>query len=273
VTFTILGTAAAEGWPALFCPCAACEEARKRGGKDIRRRTAYQLGDRIHIDLGPDTYAQMLEFGLRYDRLEHLLITHSHEDHLCPAELGYRRRGFAVALPEDAMMTIYGNEQVEARIRAAGLELEECKAQFQRTRPFEPIDLGEGVTATPILADHAGEEEAVNYVLEREGRTLLQGNDTGWWPEESWEFLAGQTLDIAIIECTYGPKPGGKHHLGVHEVLEVRDQLAKLGALASDCRIVTTHFSHNGGWLHEQLCEFFEPEGIEVGYDGMKLIL
>ena len=273
VTFKILGTAAAEGWPALFCPCAACEEARRRGGKDIRRRAAYQLGERIRVDLGPDTYAQMLEFGLRYDRLEHLLITHSHEDHLCPAELGYRRAGFAVELPDDAMMTIYGNDRVEERIDAAGLELEACKAQFRRIKLFEPIELGEGVTATAILADHAGDEQAVNYLFEREGRTLLQGNDTGWWPEESWEFLSGQTLDAVVLDCTYGPKPGGMSHLGVHEVVQVRDELTKLGALAAGCRFIATHFSHNGGWLHDQLCEFFEPENIEVAYDGMELEL
>jgi len=30
----ILGTAAAEGWPALFCRCPACQRARKLGGKN-----------------------------------------------------------------------------------------------------------------------------------------------------------------------------------------------------------------------------------------------
>jgi phosphoribosyl 1,2-cyclic phosphate phosphodiesterase len=273
VTFKILGTAAAEGWPALFCPCPLCEEARRRRGRDIRRRAAYQLGDRIHVDLGPDTYAQMLEFGLRYDRLEHLLITHSHFDHLCAQEIAFRRPGFAVALPDDAMMTIYGNVHVQQCILAAGVELEACKAQFRLIKPFDLIELGEAVTATPILADHGGEEEAVNYVFEREARALLQGNDTGFWPEESWEFLSEKSLNVAIIECTYGPKPGGRHHLGAYEVLQVRDRLAKLGVLAADCRVVTTHFSHNGGWLHDQLCEFFEPEGIEVAYDGIELEL
>ncbi len=33
-----LGSAAAEGWPALFCECDACKEAARRGGRDIRMR-------------------------------------------------------------------------------------------------------------------------------------------------------------------------------------------------------------------------------------------
>jgi len=273
VTLTILGTAAAEGWPAMWCACEACREAWRLGGRNIRRRTAYQLGERIHIDLGPDSFAQMLHFGLRYDRLEHLLFTHSHADHLCPAELHYRAPGFVAGEPP-AMLTIHGNAHVVERIRGAGFALEDCRAQVHRITPFEAIDLGEGVVATPILADHAGaDEQAVNYVLERNGRTLLQGNDTGWWPEESWEFLAARRLDVAIIECTYGDHRGGAHHLGAEDVLEVRAELAKLGALASDCRVIVTHFSHNGRWLHERLEAFFAPHGIEVAYDGMTVEL
>ena len=34
-----LGTAAAEGWPALFCGCEICKRARAAGGKELRTRT------------------------------------------------------------------------------------------------------------------------------------------------------------------------------------------------------------------------------------------
>lgn len=272
MTFTILGTAAAEGWPALWCSCEACCEARRRGGKNIRRRTAYHLGDHIHIDLGPDSYAQMLQFNLHYDTLQHLLITHSHPDHLCPQELEYRSAGFVPDAPP-AEMTIWGNAAVERRLHVAGINLKACRIHFERITPFETIDLGDGVCATPILADHAGEEQAVNYLLERAGRVILQGNDTGWWPEETWEFLTTEVLDVAIIECTYGRHRGGSSHLGAEDVVRLRDELAKRGVLAGDCRVIATHFSHNGGWLHERLEEFFTPHGIEVAYDGMTLEL
>jgi len=273
VTLTVLGTAAAEGWPALWCPCEACAQARRLGGPNIRRRCAYQLGERIHIDFGPDSFAQMVEFGLDYSLMEHLLITHSHADHLCPQELNYRRAGFT-DLPEDQVLTIYGNDAVWEQLREIdGHPLADCRARFERITPFESIDLGEGVVATPVLADHAGDEEAVNYLLEREGRTLLQGNDTGWWPEETWDALGRRVLDVVIIECTYGPRAGGRHHLGMREVIEVREELERLGALAPDARMITTHFSHNGGWLHERLVEHFAPHRIEVAYDGMQLEL
>ncbi len=271
MTFTILGTAAAEGWPALWCPCTACEQARELGGKNIRRRTAYQLGDRIHVDFGPDTFAQMLEFGLHYERLEHLLITHSHHDHLCPQELLYRQRGFVVE--ELGTLTIHGNEAVRTKLNALGHSMGDCRARFELVTHFEPIDLGEGVTATPLPADHAQGEEAVIYLFERDGRALLQANDTGWFPEPTWRFLEGKQLDVVLIECTYGSREGGHHHLGANQVLDVRERLRKSGSLKPGARVITVHFSHNGGWLHERLEAFFAPHQIEVAWDGMQVEL
>ena len=54
----ILGSAAAEGIPAIFCNCRVCTEAWKNGGKDIRMRAAYKLNDEVRIDFGPDSLAQ-----------------------------------------------------------------------------------------------------------------------------------------------------------------------------------------------------------------------
>ncbi|HPC76977.1 MAG TPA: carbon-phosphorus lyase, partial [bacterium] len=35
-----LGTAAAEGWPGVFCSCDYCKKARELGGKNIRTRSS-----------------------------------------------------------------------------------------------------------------------------------------------------------------------------------------------------------------------------------------
>ncbi len=79
--FQICGSGASEGIPALFCPCEICRNARIRGGKEMRSRTAYQIGESVRIDFGPDLLMQQNVLGLRLDRLEHLFMTHSHKDH------------------------------------------------------------------------------------------------------------------------------------------------------------------------------------------------
>ena len=49
------GTAAAEGWPALFCGCDACRRAREAGGRNIRTRSQALIDDKLLIDFPADT--------------------------------------------------------------------------------------------------------------------------------------------------------------------------------------------------------------------------
>lgn len=277
----VLGSAAAEGWPATFCACPACVEARRRGGKEIRRRTTYQLGESVHIDWGPDSYGSMIALGLDYAPLRHLLITHSHQDHWAPQELAWRKPGFA-RLPEDSWLTVYGNSHSQASFAAEFADPAPLRMDYRQVAPFERIELGEDLVAIPLTASHADEDEtALNYLFVWQGRGVVIGNDTGWWIPEVWDFLAQHELHVVVMDCTSGPLGTGPrdtqtswvgtHHLNCEWVVAVRDELARRGALADGHRFVANHFSHNGGWLHDQLEAFFDPHGILVGYDGLTL--
>lgn len=107
------GTAAAEGWPALFCDCDACRRAKAAGGRNIRTRSQALIDDRLLIDFPADTYLHVLHYGLDLNRVDAVIVTHAHEDHFYPKELGNRRNGFA-HLPEDAprTLTVYGSEKI-----------------------------------------------------------------------------------------------------------------------------------------------------------------
>ena len=41
------------------------------------------------------------------------------------------------------------------------------------------------------------------------------------------------------------------------------------GVADGHTRFVSNHFSHNGHMLHEEMCKYMEPYGIEIAYDGM----
>ena len=82
-----LGTAAAEGVPAVFCNCAHCTYAREKGGREVRTRSGALVDGVIKIDFPPDAYMQMLLHGLDYSKLDHILITHTHSDHYSVSEL------------------------------------------------------------------------------------------------------------------------------------------------------------------------------------------
>ena len=266
---TILGSAAAEGWPALFCSCDACTQALALGGKDLRRRTSYRLGDHVQIDWGPDTYGACLAFGMDTSALTDLVVTHSHEDHFTPRELWYRRNGFS-QVPEERTLTVHGSTQVEEALRTELADDAEFNVRFSLLRPFAETALPGGLSVTPIPAAHAEAiGGALNFIFHLNGRHLLIGNDTGWWDTEVWGFLAETPLDVAVMDCTYGNREERRGHLGAPDVAAAKQELLSLGALTEDCRFIANHFSHNGGWLHAELETYFAPHGIEVGYDGM----
>ena len=113
----ILGTAAAEGWPALFCNCEACRRAREKGGKNIRTRAGTLIDDQLLIDFSADTYGNALRFGLDLSRIHTLLVTHDHEDHLYAEDLGTRYTWFAhldARSPETLL--VYGNDRVGSQV-------------------------------------------------------------------------------------------------------------------------------------------------------------
>ena len=69
----ILGTAAAEAWPAIFCNCDTCQKVRKAKGKDIRSRSSILIDSKYIIDFGPDSYYHSIKYGLNFSELRDFL--------------------------------------------------------------------------------------------------------------------------------------------------------------------------------------------------------
>jgi phosphoribosyl 1,2-cyclic phosphate phosphodiesterase len=110
----------------------------------------------------------------------------------------------------------------------------------------------------------------LNYLISNGSRTLLYATDTGVYDEPTWSFLQGKKIDGAVIECSKGPVEGGYDgHLSIPDVIRMRERLIAMGCLPTDAPVVTTHHSHLGGLMHEEIEEMLRPHGILAGYDGM----
>ena len=59
-----LGTAAAEGVPAIGCCCEVCKKARALGGRNIRSRSQALINNDLLIEFNPDTVWHMNAYGL-----------------------------------------------------------------------------------------------------------------------------------------------------------------------------------------------------------------
>jgi len=267
VTIQILGTAAAEGWPAVFCGCKTCERAREAGGKNIRTRQSVQIDKIFKIDLPPDTHYHQFKFGLKLSELKHLFITHSHEDHLALNELHYLRPPFAHNL-SNAPVKIYGNRAVIGAVNSL-LSKADLPLETIVLTPFEPVH-ADHLIFVPVPGCHVPNETCFTYVVQSAGSTVLFAWDTGLYPEESLGYLCGLCFDAVIVECTQGTLDmPPTYHMGFEGVRTFRDTLAKSGAVNPKTRFVLTHFSHNIGLLHDEFSEIAKAENMEIAWDGM----
>jgi len=269
-----LGTAAAEGIPAVFCRCPVCAEARRLGGRDLRTRSQAIVNDDLLIDLPPDTYAHYLAYGFDLPGITELLVTHSHTDHFYATEL--EMRCSPLAHPEPPVMRIYCNEAVEAKFHRSMPPKHNVEKNFSivRARPFVPLAIRD-YSVVPLLARHDRAEECLLYLISSGGKTLLYGNDTGLFPDSTFDYIerSGARIDLASFDCTAMGQRDGKNHMGLADVAEARERLTRLGALGAGAACVITHFSHNGRLTRPQLEEAAAKEGFLVAYDGLSLEL
>src|SRR2546426_964779 len=108
----LLGTAAAESWPAPFCVCAACEAARRLGARNVRTRSGALIDNQLKIDFGPDTVMQLQRHGRNLLNLKTLIFTHQHSDHFVPSELEWAMHPFTLTPPPKNSIELCGNSEV-----------------------------------------------------------------------------------------------------------------------------------------------------------------
>ena len=269
----ILGTCAAEGWPALFCNCQACRNARRLGGKNIRTRSSLQIDDLLKIDFPPDTLIHTHKYDLELHNLKYILITHSHADHLSPAELTYLIDPYAVPPLTDSLK-IFGNSSSIDIIKKANENLfSKYSGLLNKISPFQKLSLPP-YTITTLKAMHKPDEESLNFIIESDGKRVLYACDTGYYDHSTWKFLKRKKVDLVISECTEGPQRSDYiYHMGFPNVLEFKKKAEEINLTNSKTSWVLTHFSHGGELMHNDLEELVEPEGFKVAWDGMEIII
>ena len=268
-----LGTGAAEGLPGLFCDCRICAHARENGGRNKRFRTGVLIDGVVRIDLPPDSLAQVQAYPeLRLCNLEHLLFTHTHDDHFAARELQYLSPNFA---PERTkLLHVWGTEFCLERIRTVmGRFFEPAPLALCAVEPFQTYPVAH-LSVMPITAHHKSDELCLNYLLTdtASGKTVLYASDTGWYNRETWDYLSGVRLDAAIVECGLGAAQSGYDgHLSLSGCVAFREKLIADGSLSPDAPFYLTHISHTGLLSHDEMVTHAAPHGMQVAYDGLQV--
>ena len=249
---TFLGTGTSAGVPMIGCTCAVC---RSTDTRDKRLRPSIHIavegGPGVLVDTTPDLRQQALTQGLV--RLDAVLFTHSHADHILGLD-EIRRFNFM----QDAAIPCYATAEVWQSIRRTfhyvfdGVERQ--GGGIPRIDAHEidgPFDAA-GLHVVPVPLKH--------------GRLPILGfrfgdfaylTDCSAIPDASWALVAGvETLVIDALRDKKHPT-----HFTVAEALEAIARIAPQ-------RAYLTHMSHDLG--HTETNARL-PRGVELAYDGLSL--
>jgi len=269
-----------EGIPGMFCTCPICENARRVRGREIRTRSQALVDGKLLIDFPPDTFLHTVHDDLDLPAITALLVTHSHEDHLYPSDFENRKPFFAhvgeLGVFHSEPLRIYASALAMRAVRAADCDkLEERRViDLHEVEYFKSFRVDDFIV-TALAADHAPDTGPALWIVERGGKAMLYGNDTGYFPEETWEYLARAKpqFDFVSLDCTSSGK-GSDHrrgHMSLAVNCEVRDRMVELGCAGEHTMFCAHHISHNGGLTHAELTAKAAKCGFHASYDGMKI--
>lgn len=283
-----IGTGAAEGVPAAFCRCPDCKGVRQRGGKEIRTRSSLRIGKHYQIDFSPDYYNQMLKHRTDLFDLEHLLITHSHGDHLAYPGLFDKTMS---RVTNGKPLNIYLSEPAESyferlitepTVSASKIRWIEENLCIHPVKYFSKLTVGE-LRVSAVKGNHRVErtnEETLNYLIQfPSGTTLMYACDTGYYLEETWNHLEREYADILIMDCTFGGRrdrgefPSG--HLDIASFLRMLEKMVSVGFIDDSTHIFATHINPHQGLTHYAIQERFDESTyrVTVAYDGLRIEL
>ena len=275
----ILGSGGGENFPASFCCCEHCEMARRAGGKSLRSLSQTLIDGDFLIDFPADTDDHCRRFGINLGKIENYLITHTHFDHFLPVSTFTRGKWGAHNMPYEHIY-FHGPENLEREFNAAYEAIkdgDECyreKIHFVALKPQKITKIG-AYSVTPIAAQHAPGLGALNYIIQKNGKTLLYLLDTGYPTTETLDFFEKQGLlfDGVVMDATMGVSPAGIHttHMCFEDNKTLKAALISRKLADEHTRFVATHFTHNQAETHDKIEEIFAGTGIDVAYDGYEM--
>ena len=247
---TFLGTGTSTGVPSIGCECETCLSEDPR---DKRLRVSIIIehaGQSLLVDTSSDFRQQALRFGLK--RLDGVLITHCHADHIFGLD-DIRPLNFRFGA-----LGLYANERAWVDIRRIFKYIFEPshfggglpQVIAHTVYPGAPFCIGEQLEVTPLEVTH-GRLPVMAYRF----NDFAYATDLSEIPPQAMEAL--RDLDVLVLDCLrFKEHPT---HLWVEKALGYVEKLKPR-------RTYFTHMAHDV--KHERDSKRL-PDGVEFAYDGL----
>jgi phosphoribosyl 1,2-cyclic phosphate phosphodiesterase len=253
---TVLGSGTSHGVPMIGCDCAVCTSPDPRNRR-LRPSILVTADDgaNVLVDTPPEMRLAFLENRVR--RLDAILFTHSHADHVFGLDdvrtFNYRT---------GAAMPVYAEPSVLADLRRIYAYI------FQPTQAGggkPQVDLREigpgnalalhGLDILPLRVCHG----RLPVLAFKFGPRFAYVTDVSVIPPETWPHLEG--LDLLMLDAVRRDPHETHFHL---------DAALETIALLQPKRTLLTHLSHDYDYARTN-AEL--PPGVELAYDGQTVEL
>jgi phosphoribosyl 1,2-cyclic phosphate phosphodiesterase len=249
---TFLGTGTSTGVPIVGCRCRVCTSPQARNRRLRQSVAIEEKGKHFLIDTTPDLRMQLLRHPI--PRLDFLLFTHSHADHLMglddvrPFNFRQKETIHAFASP----MTVKAIRRAFSYIWDVHSQVGGGKPQLTLHEVDGPFRY-EGIDIVPIPVAH-GNWTIFGFRI----GSFAYVTDTNGVPPESIRLLEG--IDILALD---GLRPAPPHptHFVIPEAIRCAREIG-----ASMTYLI--HLTHDVD--HDEL-EATLPAGIRLAYDGLVL--
>jgi phosphoribosyl 1,2-cyclic phosphate phosphodiesterase len=250
---TFLGTGTSTGVPVVGCRCRVCTSADPRNTRLRQSVKIEAAGHHFLIDTTPDLRLQLLRYPI--PRLDFLLFTHSHSDHLMGLD-DIRPFNFRQREPIHA----YANAPTAKAIRRAfsyiwdNSQIGGGKPQLE-LREIDGAFAHDGIEIIPIPVLH-GDWTILGFRI----GPFAYITDTNGIPPASMKLLEG--VDVLALD---GLRPAPPHptHFTIGEAVSAAQEIgARMTYLI--------HLTHDID--HEEI-DATLPDGVRLAYDGLELEL
>ncbi|HKR63202.1 MAG TPA: MBL fold metallo-hydrolase [Thermoanaerobaculia bacterium] len=251
---TFLGTGTSTGVPVVGCRCRVCTSGDPRNQRLRQSVSIESNGKHFLIDTTPDLRLQLLRHPI--PRLDFLLYTHSHSDHLMGLDdirpFNFRQRetihAFASPHTAKAIRRAFGYIwDTESQIGGGKPQLELHAIEERFTH--------DGIEITPIPVAH-GEWTIFGFRI----GSFAYVTDTNGVPPASRALLEG--IDTLALDGLR-PAPAHPTHFTISEAVRCAQEI---GARM-------TYLIHLAHEVDHAEVEATLPENMRLAYDGMELEL
>lgn len=251
-----LGTCARDFSPRLKGDCA------DRFDNDVRRSSALLVGESLLIDCGLHTLESLRIAGKDTRKIRDILITHLHDDHY----------------NENNIRAIASGEREPLRLWVrAGANIGQIEnVEIIEMEKFCRYEISEDISVCGMPANHAPKAHPQHFLLTLGKKKLFYGCDGGWMLNETYNFLRGAKIDLAVLDATVGDYEGdlrAAEHNSIPMIRLLLPSLRTVGTLAEECEIYLSHIAPSLHVSHAETVKIAAGFGAKVAYDGLEIRL